>query len=130
VSEQWLRVTQRDRGRVEEMQTTGSNIIVSSASPTGSAMSISITVTEKANTTHSGEILEFEIEENEEDVIILRDIPEEEAEQLIRQYIDDNMAVGESLFPSDIAEALRLDYQQVYRVIEKLIAEDKVGWKE
>lgn len=119
LSIQWVRSSRKDRGQVETVELLSSNLSVSS--------SVSITVTEKATTSDSGKLLE--ITENEEDAIILKDVSEEEAEQHIREYIDEKMDVGDSIFPSDIADALQLDFRQVYRIVKRLIAEGKVAWR-
>ena len=58
-----------------------------------------------------------------EEVIMLRSISREQAKKEIMELLDKS----DKLYYSDIAEALKLDLEQVVAIIEELEAEGKVG---
>lgn len=59
-----------------------------------------------------------------ENVIIVREIPYEEAKKIVEEYLAKKE--GEILYPSEIAEALQLPYDQVHEIVLELIEEGKV----
>ena len=60
-----------------------------------------------------------------EDVIELRDISREQAKTEVTKYFKDHH--GETVYPSDIAEALNLSYLIIEEIIEELENEGQVG---
>ncbi len=52
----------------------------------------------------------------------LREMTDEQAKKELLEYIKGK----ESIYPSDIADALRLPVEQVFRIVNDLFAEDRV----
>lgn len=59
-----------------------------------------------------------------EEMLQLREIPREQAKEEIRKFFQDHH--GEAIYPSDILEALHLDYDLVYEICEELEKEGKI----
>lgn len=64
-----------------------------------------------------------ESDANSEEVILLRSLSREQAKEEIMELLDKS----DKLYYSDIAEALRLDLEQVVEIVKELEAEGKVG---
>ena len=65
----------------------------------------------------------IEREEATEEVIMLRSISREQAKKEIMELLDKS----DKLYYGDIAEALKLDLEQVVEIVEELEAEGEVG---
>jgi len=59
-----------------------------------------------------------------EEVLEIREIPRKQAKDEIRAFFKSHD--GETIYPSDIMEALALDYDLVYEICEELEEEGKV----
>ena len=55
-------------------------------------------------------------------IMELREISDEKAKKELLEYIKGK----ESIYPSDIADFLRIPLEQVFRIVNELFAEDKV----
>ena len=60
--------------------------------------------------------------------IELRELPDGDAKSEIKNYFESHHRTV--LYPSDVAEALRLDYEQVTTLLEQLEKEGAIGKKE
>lgn len=56
------------------------------------------------------------------EIMELREITDNQAKKELLEFIKGK----ESIYPSDIADALRLPLEQVFRVVNKLFSEDRV----
>lgn len=63
-------------------------------------------------------------ERPEERLLEIREIPREQAKEEVRIYFKQHH--GEAIYPSDIMEALSLDYDLVYEICEELEKEGMV----
>lgn len=59
-----------------------------------------------------------------EKMLQLREIPRDQAKEEIRKFFQDHH--GESIYPSDILQALHLDYDLIYEICEELEKEGKI----
>ena len=53
-----------------------------------------------------------------------------EVEAFVEKYIEKQYLIGESFYPSEIAEALEIDYDMVVETIESLRTAGKLGFKQ
>ena len=59
------------------------------------------------------------------DIIVIRDIPFEQAKKEIAEYCA-NLKGEEIIYPSDIVNILKLDLEQAFKAVDELIKEGKI----
>lgn len=69
-------------------------------------------------------VVAMQATDSAETVLDVRDIPREQAKEEVRAFFKDHH--GKAIYPSDVMEALSLDYDLVYEICEELEREGAV----
>jgi hypothetical protein len=78
----------------------------------------------KENEVLKAKVAAMQATNSAEEFLEIREIPREQAKEEIRAFFKDRH--GEAIYPSDIMEALSLDYDLVYEICEELEKEGMV----